>query len=261
MADPASKRKAAMDSDSGSGLYVTHRMTSIVGGLVSPLVVLSSFPGLTETWRIIPLPDGEVERLSDPTLLIVGQNSRFSLLTAAADALERRAGLGFSFSFSFISCGLLTVVRLLSPHPRFATLTATLLLTLHVIICLVALSVFASSNNGRYLLSTAFWLTATSAILATSILGFLVGVEGPKTGWLRNKVEKGINGQERSLLLVWTFFASYLLLGTIAFKFVSPTSLRLLRSDESSFSLEFISSLCSPKIEMLMLSLRSTDIS
>ena len=56
-----------------SGLYVTHRTTSIFAGIISPLVVLSSFPGLTETWRIIPLPNGEVERLPDPTILIVGQ--------------------------------------------------------------------------------------------------------------------------------------------------------------------------------------------
>lgn len=61
MADPAAMRKAQLDNPSG-GLYVTHRITTIICGLVSPLVVLSSFPGLTETWRIIPLPDGEVER-------------------------------------------------------------------------------------------------------------------------------------------------------------------------------------------------------
>lgn len=69
----AAMRKSALDSPLSHGLYVTHRITSIVGGLIAPLVVLSSFPGLTETWRVIQLPDGEVERLPDPTLLVVGE--------------------------------------------------------------------------------------------------------------------------------------------------------------------------------------------
>lgn len=130
--------------------------------------------------------------------------------------------IGLSISlFCAVLANILLLFRLLGSQERWTTLISLIFLFIHFVINLVALVVFAVHNSeslAGYTLSTAFWLTASSTVLGTFISVLMI-MDGMQTGWGKRREEgTGVSAKQRSLNVAITFFLSFIMVGTIAFR-------------------------------------------
>lgn len=102
---------------------------------------------------------------------------------------------------------------------RFCTFTGLGFLASSILINLTALSIFAREKVAipdGYILSTAFWLTASSSCVAFGVMS-LLGLDALSTrGW--KKGGPGITPKQRSLVIAWTIFLGVVMVGSVAFR-------------------------------------------
>ncbi|BGP25086.1 potassium channel subfamily K, other eukaryote [Rhodotorula toruloides] len=179
---------------------VAQRISSLVAQLLAPLTPLFSLPGLTEHWYVRRDASGFiVESKPDPPLIIA---AGATTLTVA------------------ILANLSILSRLVDTQPRFFTFSTIFLLSIHCTVNFVALCVFGLEHakpDGFYL-STAFWLSATSGIVAlVSIVALLI--DGNLTRWYREG-GVGVTNKQRSLIVCFDSFVGLLLIGSVCFRYL-----------------------------------------
>lgn len=84
-------------------------------------------------------------------------------------------------------------------------------------ISIISLSLFAvrAARPEQFVLSTAFWLTATSAIFAFAVVTLLL-LDGMVTSFTFSPA--GVNPKQRSMILGFMIFIVIVVIGTISFK-------------------------------------------
>jgi hypothetical protein len=104
------------------------------------------------------------------------------------------------------------------PKQRFCTFTGAFFLLLHVILNIITLSIFAvrHSQPDGFVLSTAFWLTASSACVAFVVLVCL-GIDFFLTDRFRTR-GTGLSGKQRSLVVSFTLFLAVCCVSSIVAK-------------------------------------------
>lgn len=87
----------------------------------------------------------------------------------------------------------------------------------HIVISIISLSLFATlaARPEHFVLSTAFWLTATSAIFAFVVVLLLV-LDGVATKF--TFIPAAVNPKQRSMILGFMIFLVIVMIGTVAFK-------------------------------------------
>lgn len=135
----------------------------------------------------------------DPRILITGQSAAFA------------CNMGAAISFA---------LRLTGADVQVTTVTAMVLLAAAVVLDLICLAIFGASHSNSlhdgYVLSTAFYLTVTSAIFSVA------GGSALLVDWinLRSDPARFLTPKQRSLSLMSFIFMLYLLLGSLMFKYV-----------------------------------------
>jgi hypothetical protein len=164
------------------------------------LTPLFSLPGLTEHWYVRRDASGfVVETKPDPPLII------------AAGAVTLAVA---------ILANLSIMSRLVDTQPRFFTFSTLFLLSVHCLINLIALCIFGVEHAvpDGYYLSTAFWLSAASGIVALVSIVALV-VDGMLTRWYREG-GIGVTNKQRSLIVCFDSFVALLLIGSVCYRYL-----------------------------------------
>ncbi|BGP48693.1 Potassium channel [Rhodotorula kratochvilovae] len=176
------------------------RGTSLLAQLLCPLAPLFSLPGLTEHWYVKHGPDGQIVRSKpDPPLIIAAGSIALAMAVLANIAI---------------------LFRLIETHPRFFSSATMTFLSVHMVVNLVALSIFGAehAHPDGYVLSTAFWLTAASGCVALAVVACLL-VDGLATKWY-TRGGTGVSGKQRSLILTFDVFCSLLLVGSVCYRYL-----------------------------------------
>ncbi|ORY84113.1 hypothetical protein BCR35DRAFT_340121 [Leucosporidium creatinivorum] len=116
------------------------------------------------------------------------------------------------------------ILRLVETHPRFCTFTGAFCLLLHLILNITSLSIFAIQHGepDGYVLSTAFWLTASSACVAFVVLCCL-GIDFFLTDRFRTR-GTGLSGKQRSLVVSFTLFLAVCCVSSVVAKYMNDVS-------------------------------------
>ncbi|GAA6048621.1 hypothetical protein JCM3770_002061 [Rhodotorula araucariae] len=180
---------------------VIKRGTSLLAQLLCPLVPLFSLPGLTEHWYVKHDATGQIARSkADPPLIIAAGSITLAMAVLANTAI---------------------MFRLVETHPRFFSGATVSFLSIHVVVNLVALSVFGAQHAKTpdgYVLSTAFWLTAASGCVALAVIVCLC-IDGLATKWY-SQGGTGVSAKQRSLILTFDVFCSLLLIGSVCYRYL-----------------------------------------
>ncbi|GAA5984389.1 hypothetical protein JCM5350_003344 [Sporobolomyces pararoseus] len=153
-----------------------------------------------EGWYIRKGQDGSiVETKSDPPLIIAAG----SILLALS-----------------VCSNISILLRLLDVHCRLFTFSTISILSVHIVLALITVTIFAveRANPDGYSLSTAFWLTVVSAIIALCVTTSLV-IDGLRTKWY-SRGGTGLTGEQRSLVIVFNSFIVTVLIGAIAYRYL-----------------------------------------
>ncbi|GAA5874174.1 hypothetical protein JCM1840_000375 [Sporobolomyces johnsonii] len=160
----------------------------------------ASLPGLTEHWYVQLNGDGHIVHSKPDPPLIVAAGS---------------VALGFA-----VLANLALLFRTIDTHPRFFSGVTLAFLSVHTIIDVLALAIFAAeeARPAHYVLSTAFWLTVTSAAIAFAV-GALLLIDGVTTRWWRNG-GTGLTGKQTSLVISFYMFILVIIIGAVVFRYL-----------------------------------------
>ncbi|CEQ39669.1 SPOSA6832_01222 [Sporobolomyces salmonicolor] len=177
-----------------------HRASSLLAHLLCPLTALFSLPGLTEHWYVQLNSDGRIVHSKPDPPLIVAAGS---------------VALGFA-----VLANLALLFRTIDTHPRFFSGVTLAFLSVHTIIDVLALAIFAAeqARPAHYVLSTAFWLTVTSAAIAVAVSALLL-IDGMTTRWWRNG-GTGLTGKQTSLVISFYMFILVVMIGAVVFRYL-----------------------------------------
>ncbi|GAA5967668.1 hypothetical protein JCM11641_005728 [Rhodosporidiobolus odoratus] len=176
------------------------RFASLLAQLLAPLIPLFSLPALTEHWYVHKDASGQVVHSQEDPPLIV-----------AAGAIALILGV---FSNGSI------LLRLLDTHCRLFTLLTISFLSVHIVLNLVAVTIFAvrHAHPDGFALSTAFWLTVASSAVALAVVLLLL-VDGMLTKWW-SKGSTGLSGKQRSLVIAFDIFVALLVIGSVCYRYL-----------------------------------------
>ncbi|GAA5932762.1 hypothetical protein JCM10213_006324 [Rhodosporidiobolus nylandii] len=175
------------------------RLLPIISGLACPFSVLLDIPGLTEQWYVRTENDIVVERQHNPAWL--------------------DASLAVSLALGLIA-NLALIWRFLEHRPKSCTWVSMVSLTLHDIINVLAVIIFAVAHraNDGFSYGSAFWLTLAST--ATSLVcNFTLALDLFKTKDFGRK-GSGLTEKQRTLVIACMALLLYIGLGALLFHYL-----------------------------------------
>ncbi len=178
-----------------------YRKAPIFSGVMAPFAVMLEVPGIVGKWYVTsPSPGVEVSYQPNPVILDVG--------------------LAVSLTLGVVA-NIFIILRFIERmRPQASTVCAVILLIIHDIINLVAISIFGviHSVNDGYTFAEPFYLTIASTVASTAVTVSLV-LDFITTRNFRN-AGSGLTQKQKELVIICMIFLTYLSLGSLVFAFV-----------------------------------------
>ncbi|KAF9494794.1 voltage-gated potassium channel [Pleurotus eryngii] len=196
-----------------------YRLTPILSGFVIPFAILLEIPGLTEHWYIRTVDDKIVESRMNPAILVIGM------------AISMGIGL---------LANICLVLRFLERRVKFMTISCIVLLTIHDIINITAVTVFGVQHrfDDGFTYGQAFWGIVCSTIASTFTNVTLI-VDFVRTNDFANSgkfcfsspanaqpisLGSGLTRKQRSLVIIVIVLMCYVALGALVHSYLLQLS-------------------------------------